>query len=236
MNIVAKAFAKYSNGARAVRAALFRASFTLDENTRILDLGSETGSNIHRVLAGTTVRPGNVFIADIDREMIELGKARYGYTPVLIAEDGRLPFPDGYFDIVYCSSVIEHVTVSKSEAWSIRSGSEFRSRSIRRQREFADEIRRLGRQYFVQTPYRYFPVESHTWLPFIAYLPRWAMLPALRLSNAIWIKKSQPDWNLLDRGQLRELFGDTQVRVEKSLGLIKSIIAIKTDAAPDPAS
>lgn len=29
------------------------------------------------------------------------------------------------------------------------------------QKEFADEIRRLGKAYYVQVPYRGFPIETH---------------------------------------------------------------------------
>ena len=44
-----------------------------------------------------------------------------------------LPFADGEFELVYCSSVIEHVPPARRAA-------------------FAREIRRVGRGWFVQTP------------------------------------------------------------------------------------
>ena len=31
----------------------------------------------------------------------------------MLDESGRLPFPDDHFDIIFCSSTIEHVTVDK---------------------------------------------------------------------------------------------------------------------------
>lgn len=58
--------------------------------------------------------------------------------------------------------MIEHVTVPKARVWELRSGVQFRREARERQRAFADEVRRLGRQYFVQTPYRHFPIESHS--------------------------------------------------------------------------
>ena len=48
------------------------------------------------------------------------------------AADG-LPFADDEFDLVYCSSVIEHVPPARRAA-------------------FAAELRRVGRGWFVQTP------------------------------------------------------------------------------------
>ncbi len=234
MNLVQRLFIERSRAARARRAAQFRSAFDLQPNTRILDLGSETGANIHAVLQGTPVRPQNVYIADIDADAVRTGQDRYGYVPVVIGESGRLPFRDGYFDIVYCSSVIEHVTVAKDEVWTLRRGDEFRRRARQRQRDFAREIRRLGRQYYVQTPYRHFPVESHSWLPFVAWLPRPWLIDTLRIANRVWVKQTRPDWHLLDRRELYALFDDAQQRAERFLGLTKSLIAIRSQRLDPP--
>lgn len=203
-----------------------------DEHTRILDLGSENGSNIHSVLRGTKIKPSNVYIADIDSNLIEQGRDMFGFVPVLIRESDRLPFPDGFFDIVYCSSVIEHVTIPKGQAWEMRDDFEFKRESMRRQMDFSADIRRVGRQYFVQTPSKSFPIESHSWLPFIGYMPRWALLPALRFTNLFWIKKTTPDWNLLNRDEMAALFDDAKIVQERFLGLTKSIMAIKSSVYP----
>jgi SAM-dependent methyltransferase len=228
--MISRLFKAFSQNARAKRAALFRANFPLDGNTKILDLGSESGANIHSVLEGTPVKPGNVYIADIQPDLLAEGKARYGFVPVLVSESGPLPFPDGYFDIVFCSSVIEHVTLPKKDVWKEYSGGRFRRVSRARQKEFAAEIRRLGRQFFVQTPYRHFPIEPHSWLPFVAWLPRWLLIPVLRLANVIWVTRPCPDWYLMNRGELTELFEDARILDEKCWGLTKSIMAVK--AAP----
>ena len=199
----------------------------LDENTKILDLGSETGSNIHAILQGTPVKPGNVYIADIDSSLIEEGANTYGFVPVLISESEQLPFDDDFFDIVYCSSVIEHVTVPKKQVWSMYSGREFKNKSFNRQKVFANEIQRLGKQYFVQTPYKHYVIESHSWLPFIAWLPRKILIPVIKITNTFWVKKTSPDWYLLNRKEMSSLFEDAEIISEKTIGLTKSIMAIK---------
>lgn len=231
MNPLQRLILGLSGAARARRAAQFRAAFDLHAHTRVLDLGSEFGANIHAVLQGTPVRPENVYIADIDADAVRAGHTRYGYMPVVIGESGRLPFRDGYFDIVYCSSVIEHVTVAKTEVWALRSGAEFQRRARQRQRDFAREIRRLGRQYYVQTPYRHFPVESHSWLPFVAWLPRPWLIGTLRIANRLWIKRTQPDWHLLDQREMAVLFFDARPSTERVLGLTKSLVAIRSERA-----
>jgi SAM-dependent methyltransferase len=220
----------YSVRARARRAELFRQRFAITPSTRILDLGSETGTAINSVLQGTAAAAANVYIADINEKQVNEGARRFGYQPVVIDESGRLPFEDGFFDIVYCSSVIEHVTVPKEEVWSLRSGSEFRRRALLRQQEFANEIRRLGRQYYVQTPYRHFLIESHSWLPGMAWLPRPVLVPTLRFTNRVWIKRSSPDWYLLNRREMAQLFPGAEIAEEKSFGLTKSLMAIRRAA------
>jgi 2-polyprenyl-3-methyl-5-hydroxy-6-metoxy-1,4-benzoquinol methylase len=213
--------------ARTGRAAVFRHEFSVGETTRVLDIGSEDGTAIARVLAGTGILPQNVYIADIDAARVEAGQRQFGFVPVVIPESGRLPFADGFFDIVYCSSVIEHVTVPKNEVWSARSGKVFSRRAEQSQAAFAQEIRRLGKRYFVQTPNKWFPIESHTWLPFIGFAPRSAQLATIAVSNRFWIKRTSPDWHLLTAREMSTLFPDAEIRREIFLGLTKSIMAIR---------
>lgn len=229
MNLIARAFRSFSGDARAGRGRIFRESFDFREDTRLLDLGSEDGSNIARLLDGLNLRNENVYIADIEENSIEAGIERFGFRPVLLDGDGKLPFEDNFFDIVYCSSVIEHVTVPKHEIWSVRSGREFRSRATSAQRAFAEELRRIGRQYFVQTPNRGFPVESHTWLPLMGVVPRKVQVPAMLLANRFWAKASIPDFRLLDSREVQNLFPDAKIVLETKFGFTKSIMAIKSD-------
>ncbi len=227
MNPISNIAWKFSANARKKRADLFRSFFEIGPTTKILDLGSENGSNIFNVLAGTDVKPENVYIADIDQTAIDNGYRSYGFNPVLVSEGRPLEFEDGYFDIVYCSSVIEHATVPKSDVWTIRGQREFEEKSWETQKVFAGEIMRLGKQYFVQTPSRSFPIESHTWIPLLGYLPRWTFLPILSATNSFWVKAAEPDFNLLDMKQMGELFPLAKITPEIKWGLVKSIMAVK---------
>lgn len=197
----------------------------MTKETTILDLGSEDGSHIHSVLLNSAVQPENVHIADVDASAVQRGHARYGYRPIVIDEAGRLPFPDKCFDIVFCSSVIEHVTVPKEQVWS--NGDDFLRLATDRQTEFAAEIERIAKQYFVQTPYKWFPIESHTWLPFVGWLPRKVLIRVLPYTNRFWIKTTKPDWRLLNAEELAEMFSGSEIIQERFMGLTKSIIAIK---------
>lgn len=228
---LARVVRRLSMRARQRRAATFRSYFDLTAESRILDLGSENGAHVHAVLEGTPVDPANVYLADIDAAKLADGARRFGFNTVTIDESGALPFTDAYFDVVFCSSVIEHVTVSKQAIWDIASDAEFTRLAFGRQRAFADEVRRVGRQYFVQTPYRWFPLESHTWLPFVGWLPRRLVMRVIRISNVVWIKTTTPDFNLLDMRNMRRLFPDALIVRESWLGLTKSMMAVKSGKA-----
>lgn len=229
MNPLKKKVLNFSAKARKKRAEVFRQYFSLDEDTKILDLGSENGTNIHNILQNTNVKKENVYIADIDQDVVAEGEKLYGFNGILIDENENLPFKDKYFDIIYCSSVIEHTTITKSDLWSWKNNSKFKEAAWERQKEFANEIIRLGKQYFVQTPCKTFPIESHTWLPFVGYLPREMFLPLLKVSNKYWVKKSEPDFNLLGKDEMQRLFPDSEIVREVKFGLTKSIMAIKTN-------
>lgn len=228
MNEVLQNIGAFRSRQRAGRAQIFRSAFPLTADSRVLDIGAAGGDNIARVLEGSDVRPANVYIADIDPTSLERGRLRHGFEPIVISDsDSRLPFSNGFFDVVYCSSVIEHVTLPKSQIWNVRSGREFTRAAQARQDEFAREIRRLGRGYFVQTPNRWFPIESHSWLPFVGYLPRRALLPTLSATNRFWLKQTNPDWHLLTADELARLFPEARIVREVVAGLTKSIMAIK---------
>lgn len=132
------------------------------------------------------------------------------------------------FDIVFCSSVIEHVTVPKDRIHDSVAQASFAAEAHEHQRRFAAEIERVGRRYFVQTPNKWFPIESHTWLPLpIVLLPRGMQLRVVGWLEPWWIKGTGMDWHLLTRREMSELFPSAEIVVERSLGLPKSLIAIR---------
>jgi SAM-dependent methyltransferase len=117
----------------------------------------------------------------------------------------RLPFADGEFDLVYCSSVIEHVAPELRES-------------------FAAEIRRVGRGWFVQTPAYSFPIEPHSLLPAAHWLPVGARRRYWRLGAA----GGWEEISLLRRGELEALFGPA--RAERFAGLAKSWVCVSPSA------
>lgn len=217
---IAKLFSRWS---RNKRAKMFWEQMRPTKESKILDLGSEDGSHIANLIPYRD----NVMLADINKELLEAGHQKYGFKTTLLNESGKLPFEDKQFDIVYCSSVIEHVGPTKVSCWDATCGKKFTEQSFKHQEEFAKEIDRVGKSYFVQTPNKYFILESHTWLPIIQHLPRQLLVKAIIWLNKWWVKKTTPDWSLLGIKQYRILFPEAFMLKEKVCGLTKSIIAVK---------
>jgi SAM-dependent methyltransferase len=113
-----------------------------------------------------------------------------------------LPFANGEFDLVYCSSVMEHVPPSRREA-------------------FAAELRRVGRGWFVQTPAFSFPLEPHALLPFAHWLP-------VGLRKRYWRLGAAGGWediSLLRRVEMERLFGPALA--ERAGPLVKSWVCVR---------
>lgn len=213
----------FSNYSRQKRANLFIKHLQPNEKMKILDLGGGDGSHISSILPFRE----NIYIADVSDS--ELSKAKEkGYNTIKLNDEGILPFEDNEFDILFCSSVIEHVTVKKAEIFKYSSSRKFYDDSFKNQKIFADEINRVGKKYFVQTPNKWFIVESHTLMPsLIVLFPRSFQIKTISIFNKFWIKKTNPDWNLLTIKDMKYLFPEAEIVTEKSFGLIKSIMAIK---------
>jgi hypothetical protein len=122
---------------------------------------------------------------------------------------GVVGFKEREFNTVFSNSVIEHVGPAD------------------RQADFASEVRRLGRSYWVQTPSKWFPIEAHCGMPFWWFYP-----PKLRRYFIERWRKKLPGWTamveetrVLTKADLARLFPEATICVESFLGVPKSYIA-----------
>ncbi len=111
------------------------------------------------------------------------------------ASGTNLPFEDDSFDIAFSNAVLEHVGGREE------------------QRRFVHELCRVAPKVFVSTPNRRFPLEVHTLVPFLHWLPRSARDRAFTaLRRDAW-----EGVELLNRRELLELFPPgAQARVVES--------------------
>ena len=135
-----------------------------------------------------------------------------------IAGDARdmAQFETHQFDVVYSNSVIEHVGDMQSV------------------QRMAAEVQRVGKYYFLQTPNLYFPIEPHFVFPFFQFLPRSVRIKLVQNFGLGWMQRQTnredaatdvDSIRLLSEDKIRGLFPEAQVRIEKFLGLHKSIMA-----------
>lgn len=105
---------------------------------------------------------------------------------VQIQPDQALPFPDVYFDVGFSSAVLEHVGRTTQ------------------QRFFVQELVRTCRSVFLTTPDRVFPIEVHTFLPVLHWLPKHLHRRVLALLGySFWAVET--NLNLLTRRELAQL-------------------------------
>jgi hypothetical protein len=176
----------------------------------VLDLGGSVES-----WRRAPVRPKHVHIVNLEEQpgdVPDWAEVDHGDACALPAH-----VSSRRYDLVFSNSVIEHV-----------GGHERRLR-------FAEAVRGLADAYWVQTPYRYFPIEPHWVAPGMQFTPiavrrrlahRWPLQhtkardAAEALEGVLWVE-------LLDRTQMRYYFPDGDLLSERFLGLTKSLIAVR---------
>ena len=153
----------------------------------VLDIGATSDQNnedSNFFLKKFTSHKNVTALSNEDARWLE--KAYPGLEFVL--GDGRnMPFADNSFDLVFSNAVIEHVG------------------SLQQQERFLMENVRVARKHiFLTTPNRWYPVELHTLLPFVHYLPKPLHRKILRLLGHEFLAQ-ETNLNLMDIGSLKTL-------------------------------
>ena len=135
--------------------AAFVAAFNIDGRHTILDVGATSDRDYDHSNYLVAWHPHKARITTVGLDDARFLETVYPGVKFLQADGIHLPFADGAFDFVHASAVIEHVGNSE------------------RQTRFLKELSRVARRgLFITTPNRWFPVEFHTVLPLIHWLPR----------------------------------------------------------------
>jgi SAM-dependent methyltransferase len=171
---------------------LFLAELRPTSDTTVLDVGvdeislgeegGESGCSTHNFFEERYPWPGRITALGLhDGTRF---RARYPRIEYVQGDACALPFDDASFDVVFSNAVIEHVGDREHQLQLVR------------------EALRVGRRLFLTTPNRWFPVEVHTRLPLVHWLPDELAHRAYAWSGKGWAK----DNHLLGASDLRALF------------------------------
>ena len=152
-----------------------------------------------------------ITLLNIDHQQIRY----FNFESIIGSVTELLCFSNFEFDVVFSNSVIEHV----GPFWA--------------QKKMADQIVRIGKRFFVQTPNYFFPIEPHFLVPGFQWLPLNIRAFLLKYFNLGWYKKTSnyesamedvSSVHLLTKGKLAQLFPSGKIIEEKFLGFTKSFI------------
>jgi Methyltransferase domain len=168
---------------------VFMREFGPDTGMRVADFGV-TGKRDHRVHhffeALYPYRERLTAIGRAEEEAGWLTDAFPGLT-YLEADLRRIPVPDDYFDAGLCAAVVEHAGSRQQQAALIA------------------EVCRVSRNVMFTTPNRWFPVELHTFLPLVHWLPDRLYRRLLKTLGFRYFAEVS-NLNLLDASSLLALF------------------------------
>jgi SAM-dependent methyltransferase len=197
--------------ARTRMFQLFMDEFQPGPQTRILDVGVTSDNSFpeSNFFEQLYPYPGSI-VAVGTEDGAHLAQQYPGLEYRHVRSGEPLPFRDREFDIVFSNAVIEHVGGRAAQAAFLR------------------EIARVARAFFVTTPNRWFPVEHHTAVPLLHYLPP-------RLHRAVLARTKFHYWasedtlNILSARTLAALCPPgwtTEIRRVRTLGVISNLVAV----------
>ena len=150
---------------------------------------------------------------------IETQRCEYSnIEPVKLDATNMSCYSDGEFDVVFSNSVIEHLSTWENQV------------------KMANEIRRVAKAYWIQTPNYWFPMEPHfrcigwQWLPVrirVAILRRRRCGLRGRTPDLSRAREVVGEVRLLSRRELCRLFPTSRILTERFMGFVKSWIAVE---------
>jgi len=158
--VIAGLAARASLWNRRHKLAVFMETTRPGPETRVVDVGvGDTGFGTEPGVASShnffeALYPWPERITAVSDVPLPNFAREFPMVDCVTASGTELPFEDDAFDVAFSNAVVEHVG-GRPE-----------------QRRFVAELCRVAPRVFISTPNRWFPVETHTLLPFLHWLPR----------------------------------------------------------------
>ncbi|HET6188447.1 MAG TPA: hypothetical protein VFE59_15850 [Trebonia sp.] len=129
----------------------------------------------------------------------------------------------GKYDLVFSNSLMEHLG------------------GHTRRRQFADVVRESAPSWWIQTPYRYFPIEPHWVFPGFQFMPfrtrvfisqHWSMLHMPAEKDRTSAEELVASVELISASEMRSYFPNSQIWFERIAGVPKSIVSLRVAKGP----
>ena len=125
-------------------------------------------------------------ITCLSNQRLSLIKKKFPQIKTIIGDGRKTKFPNNTFDIVHSNATIEHVGKFKNQI------------------KFVKEAFRISKKYvFITTPNRYFPLDLHTAIPIIHWLPKKIHRIILRMIGHKFLSQEK-NLNLLNLNDLKK--------------------------------
>jgi hypothetical protein len=187
----------------------FKRHFPNLADMRVLDLGGTAVS--WRVL---DLQPGSVTIVNRDG----VAGPYEPWMEIINADACKGGF--GKYDLVFSNSLMEHL-----------------GGHVRRQ-QFADVVQESAPSWWIQTPYRYFPIEPHWIFPCFQFLPfrarvmvcqHWNTLHESACKDRAEAAAIVASIELISATEMRAYFPSSEIWYERIAGVPKSLVAVKSE-------
>ena len=194
---------------RRRKLALFMETMQPRPETRVVDVGvGDTGFGTEPGVAAShnffeALYPWPERITAVSDVPLPNFAREFPTVSTVTASGTELPFEDDAFDVAFSNAVVEHVGGREE------------------QRRFVAELCRVAPRVFLSTPNRWFPVETHTLVPFAHWLPR----PA---ADRVFVTFRRGNWERVELLTKRELLGLFPQSVETRI--VESRITISVAA------
>jgi ubiquinone/menaquinone biosynthesis C-methylase UbiE len=178
--------------ASAVRERMFQmflAEFQPNQEDSVLDVGVTSDQSYSHSNYFEALYPYKDRITAVGMQEASFLQTQFPGVKFLLADALALPFADGSFDLVHSSAVLEHVGSRQNQA-----------------RMIGECFRIARRGVCLTTPNRGYPIEFHTMLPMIHWLPA----PIFRLiirNLGYGVLAEEAHLNLVSERELRALVG-----------------------------
>lgn len=199
----------FAGRSRSKRWSLFCGHFPELSEMTVLDLGG-----VPAAWDDCPIKPKMITIVNLN-DFSEEVRPNFRFVQGDAVElPGRVS--NEYFDLVYSNSLIEHVG------------------GFERRKKLAKTVASSGAHFWIQAPYRYFPIEPHWLFPFFQFLPlnlkakvsrRWNLGGYTSVKSPDSAVELVLEVELPSITDFRYLFPGSKIIVEHFAGLPKSIIA-----------